>query len=474
MTTKTFCPLPWNSVSTRNNGDLRVCCHANSLGPNRGLTGYNAKNADFAEARNAPLLKEVRQSMMKGEWHAECNRCLQEEESGAMSRREYEVKTYEGSEKFLEMTAEDGSIDTDAIDIEYMDVRYGNFCNLKCRMCGPTDSHMWWQDTGMLIEMENERKKADTKNPKPLVDPGYNEADGTYVLLEKNQKGKYEPTNYDYNWYEGSNSFAPQVAAIAKNVKKFYIVGGEPLIIEEHYRMLEELVASGKSKEIEIEYNTNFTNIQQRALELWKEFKLVTFGASIDGYGKVFEYQRSPAKWDAVYKNLKKLDAYKPLRIRAWFTYTISTLNVLHFPDFMKFVISESGLHRFGTPKKMIVNPHFVHSPSFYNIKCLPPMLKEEIIDKYEEAREWAIENLPDEVDWRNKHKISLREAFINELDVVIKFMTNEDKSENWWKFCDWTDKLDKIRDQNIFEIVPEYERYWITQETIEEAKSKL
>ena len=101
-------------------------------------------------------------------------------------------------------------------------------------------------------------------------------------------------------------------------------------------------------------------------------------------------------------------------------------------------------------------------------------MMKEEIIDKYEEAREWAIENLPDEVDWRNKHKISLREAFINELDVVIKFMTNEDKSENWWKFCDWTDKLDKIRDQNIFEIVPEYERYWITQETIEEAKSKL
>ena len=60
MSTKTFCPLPWNSISTRNNGDLRVCCHANSLGPNRGRTGYNAKNADFDEARNADLSGQIR------------------------------------------------------------------------------------------------------------------------------------------------------------------------------------------------------------------------------------------------------------------------------------------------------------------------------------------------------------------------------------------------------------------------------
>ena len=41
---------------------------------------------------------------------------------------------------------EDGTLDVDKQVIEFFDIRYGNFCNLKCRMCGPTDSHMWYPD----------------------------------------------------------------------------------------------------------------------------------------------------------------------------------------------------------------------------------------------------------------------------------------------------------------------------------------
>jgi hypothetical protein len=84
----TFCPLPWNSINLRNNGDLRICCNTNSYSPQRGImrkedgTIYNAGRDDWNEARNAPILKEVRASMLKGEWHAECERCRQEEVNG--------------------------------------------------------------------------------------------------------------------------------------------------------------------------------------------------------------------------------------------------------------------------------------------------------------------------------------------------------------------------------------------------------
>ena len=146
MSKCTFCPLPWNSINLRNNGDMRICCNTNSYSPQRGImkkedgTPYNAGKDDWNEARNAEILKEVRVSMMKGEWHPECTRCKKEEESGIRSRREYENDDWGkwfgdmNLEKVLPITEEDGTIDTSKQDIEFMDIRYGNFCNLKCRM----------------------------------------------------------------------------------------------------------------------------------------------------------------------------------------------------------------------------------------------------------------------------------------------------------------------------------------------------
>jgi hypothetical protein len=74
----TFCPMPWNSVNIRNNGDMRICCNTNSYTKNRGIirkadgTPYNIGKDEINEARNAELLKEVRLKMLNGEWHSEC------------------------------------------------------------------------------------------------------------------------------------------------------------------------------------------------------------------------------------------------------------------------------------------------------------------------------------------------------------------------------------------------------------------
>ena len=242
----TFCPLPWNSLNLRNNGDLRICCNTNSYTKNRGImrkedgTPYNAGKDDWQEARNAELLKEVRVSMMKGEWHPECERCRQEEVNGMRSRREYENEDWGkwfgdmSLEKVLPITDEDGTIDTSKQDIEFMDLRYGNFCNLKCRMCGPTDSHMWYDDHVKL----NDGKT------------GFKDSGGR-VVLEKNKKGKWDTDHF--NWFQNNNRYWSNFEEHAPNAKKLYIVGGEPLIIPEHQESLERLVSSGKSKKIKLE-----------------------------------------------------------------------------------------------------------------------------------------------------------------------------------------------------------------------------
>ena len=244
----TFCPLAWNSINLRNNGDLRICCNTNSYSPQKGImrkkdgTPYNAGRDDLNDARNAQILKDVRVSMMKGEWNPECERCRQEEINGIKSRREYESEDWDLTlEDAKAKTAPDGSISTDDFDLEFFDIRYGNFCNLKCRMCGPTDSHSWYEDH---VKLYNKPSYKDTHD---------------IIKLTKNSKGRWSTDQYD--WFKNSNFYWNNFEKHTGKAKKLYIVGGEPLIIEEHFQSLERLVASGRAKDIQIEYNSNLTNV---------------------------------------------------------------------------------------------------------------------------------------------------------------------------------------------------------------------
>lgn len=439
----TFCPLPWNSINLRNNGDLRICCNTNSYSPQRGIlrkedgTAYNAGRDDWNEARNAPLLKEVRKSMMKGEWHPECERCRQEELNGIRSRREYENEDWGkwfgdlSLEKALTYTKDDGTIDTTKQDVEFVDIRYGNFCNLKCRMCGPTDSHSWYEDH---VKIHNRTYYKDTHET---------------IQLVKNKKGRWSTDQYD--WFQGNNRYWDNFEKYASKAKKLYIVGGEPLIIDEHIESLERLVANGSSNEMRLEYNTNLTNVTPKILSLWENFKQIRIGASIDGIGNVFDYQRTPAKWDAVYKNLKSLHDNDKINLKGWFAFTVTPYNVFHFPEFMKWKLTESGLDKFNPYEspRPIVTHHMCHSPKYFNVKVLPENIKQDVVNHYNLYREWIKSSEFDDKVTNN---------FLKILDGVQNFMLSEDYSKEWLtQFIDQTKKLDQVRNQNILDIVPQF-----------------
>ena len=438
----TFCPLPWNSINLRNNGDLRICCNTNSYSPQRGImrkedgTPYNAGRDDWNEARNAELLKEVRVSMMKGEWHPECERCRQEENNGIRSRREYENEDWGkwfgdiSLKNMLPITQEDGTIDPQKQDVEFIDIRYGNFCNLKCRMCGPTDSHTWYEDH---VKLTGRTHYKDTHEK---------------IELSKNNKGRWSTSQYD--WFQQNNVYWDNFEKYAPYSKKIYIVGGEPLIIDEHTESLERLVASGRAGKVRLEYNTNLTMVPTKLIKLWEQFKQVRIGVSIDGVGDVFDYQRTPAKWSSVYRNMQRLEE-ADVNLKAWYAFTVTPYNVFHFPEFMRWKLEESGLDSYNpvTGPRPIVTHHMCHSPKYYNVKVLPPELKQQVVEHYDTFRVWI-----QSTDY-NDH---IKQSFEKLLDGVQKFMLSEDYSEQWLpEFVKTTRRLDEIRNQNVLDIVPQY-----------------
>lgn len=433
----TFCPIPWIFQAVRANGDIRVCCQAN-VTKNKGVirksdgTAYNAGVDEMQDARNADLMKDMRINMLNGVWSNECVRCQSEEENGLNSRRQYEKNNWPDFtlETAVTQTKSDGSIDIDATPVEYYDLRFGNFCNLKCRMCGPTDSDAWYDD---WIKLTGKNKFKDTSGEIEIKLVG----------------NKLCATEFDWPSYE---PFWEQLEANAHNIKHVYFAGGEPMLIERHYDFLEKCIENGSAKNMIVEYNTNMSTMPSRVLKLWESFKQVRVGASVDGMGSVLEYQRHPAKWNKIYKNLKLLDSTSP-NIIGWLAFTVTAYNVNHMIDFMKWKLTESGFQKINsTKKKPIITYHVAHQPHHLNIRVLPEEMKKEITQRFEDFVKWVKDNN------LNDNVVAQAESIKN---GVCKYMNSESYyNEYWEQFIDYTKKLDNIRNESLLETEKTFTKY--------------
>jgi len=392
---------------------------------------YNAARDDLTESRNCDLVKRMRQQMMQGQWPAECVRCRTEEESGLNSRRVNEHKRWTLRKADVAAhTASDGAIDTAALPVTYYDLRFGNLCNLACRMCGPQDSTGWYDD---YHRMENVSSFEDTHGLEHMY-----RVNGKWV-------------SDSYGWH-GSDTFWAQIEANANNIQHVYMAGGEPLLIARHYEFLERCIANGAAKNMLVEYNTNLTTVSSRLLNLWQAFRKIQIGASIDGYGAVFEYQRYPARWDKVLHNIGKVDCSSD-NITAWFAYTVTAYNVLHLPDFMRWKLEHSGLRKFNDDAiRPIVNYHVAHRPKELNIRVLPPQIKQLVTDKLDHFNDWVLtSNYPSTVVAQG---MKIRNGIVNYMN------SHDTHGLHWDAFKTYTSSLDRIRGQNLVDVVPELAAY--------------
>ena len=92
------------------------------------------------------------------------------------------------------------------------------------------------------------------------------------------------------------------------NLKQVYFAGGEPLMIKEHKKFIEEIIRQGYQDKILLRYNSNGILVDKDLIELWSKFKKVKFAISMDAIEKRDEYIRFPTDWDTVEKNLRMLD----------------------------------------------------------------------------------------------------------------------------------------------------------------------
>jgi len=402
---KTFCPLPWIHLATRPNGDVRVCCTANASGAGlidkkeEGLVkqdgaAMNLQHHTIEQVWNSQQMKNTRLQMLRGEIPESCKKCFVEESNGIDSKRIWETNVWKERldiESIVKQTKDDGSL---PVNIPYFDLRLGNLCQLKCIMCSPHDSSSWIKDWKQQY-------------PK-------------YKTIELKQDQAWD-INFDYTWYK-KGSFLETMRNQAESIKELYFAGGEPLLIPEHYNILEFMVESNNAKNCILRYNSNGLVISDKLLALWEKFKHVKFNFSVDAYGDKNDYIRYPSKWADVEKNLYLLDNSSE-NVTVNLACAVQTLNVLYLDELAQWKLDANfkkiNLAPYGAG---IIGLHLVYLPSYLNIRVLPNYVKTLAADRitkfidtiktdefetnsYGKQRWQGIINYMMEEDWSNKLK---------------------------------------------------------------------
>ena len=446
MQSKTFCILPWIHLSTRPNGHMRVCCTANASSAGKtndkefgGEIGIlkeedglpsNLGNHDLITSWNNSYMKNVRLTMLNGEIPLPCSKCFVEEKAGHYSKRIWETAYWSKRldvDKIIKDTAEDGTVPP---IIYYIDLRMGTKCNLKCIMCSPHDSSLWLNDWKKLYpQIKNESLKE-------------------LCCWEEGSGG-----GGSYEWHKNNPKFWEQLHAQIPNMRQLYFAGGEALVIDEHYELLQKVVDSGNAHTIELRYNSNGIYMPQKLFDLWSKFYKVRFHFSIDSIEGMNDYIRWPPTWNKVVKNLNILDESED-NIEVTIACAVQALNIYYIPDLIKWKLEQNfkkvNPYQFGAG---LVNFHLVYHPAFLNVRILPKWFKLLVKEKYEEFYGWLAK-------YHKFDKAFMANPYgIKRLEGLVSFMMSDDWSVRIPEFIEYINLMDEIRGTNFRETFPKMGR---------------
>lgn len=390
---KVFCMFPWLHLNATPRGDIYPCCSNDYSAPLA-----NTRDMSLEEAFNTDYMKQLRLNMLEGKKSDICNFCYSHEKASPHSFRTYSMDNFaDRFDEVMDMTHKDGTVDE--FKMRYFDIRFSNICNFKCRTCGTEFSSQW------ALE---DRK---TYNP-----------DGPIIIHVDDGKG----------------DVLQEIIDQVDHIDLAYFAGGEPLITEEHYVILEEMIRKGRTDTV-LRYNTNASTIsykQYDIFDLWKHFDRIELSCSIDHYGERAELMRHGTDWGRVENNLKRFRSLDYVEFQLNTVFSIMNYStIVEFYEYMR----TAGLVDYDNDWWHSL--YLADNPKHYSAKALPKKMKQVAGEK-------------------------IRSFYQGErcIDRITNSAADFADTEDTWEevkddFFANTFRLDDIRGEEFFRVFPELKR---------------
>lgn len=436
---KAFCMKPWVHLFVSQYGSVVPCC----LTPwdKDGALG-DVNKQSIQEIWNGGEMREFRKTLLKDQKDERCKTCYESEKNGLKSTRKMTNALYADKLDWALDTKRNGY--SEKAKPIFWDIRISNLCNFKCRICGHHSSSQWYKDAKEMGSLSHETKI------------------------------QHGPKNFD--------ELLEQLLFVFDDLEEIYFAGGEPLLMEEHWAILDLLLQHGKT-DVKLRYATNFSQTIYKGrdvFELWKKFKNVFVHASLDDTGKRAELQRSGQSWEMAVSERKRMITACP-HVDFLVTPTISVLNIHTIGAFHK----EWVLSKLITIDEFM--PHTLRSPNYLSIRIIPENERESIRKNLEEHIAWVIEyvqNNPPQAPTKeeldqfgglldnlgmNKITGHLKiDIQLNEFRNCITFMDSKNDEQLIPEFIAFSDKLDLLREESTRTVLPELIPLWGYAKSIE------
>jgi len=400
-----FCVLPWVSISVDGPGRSRLCCNNSGHWHDHSQPTMPAITEPLA-ALNTDLHKAVRRSMSAGERHQSCGKCWQIEDTGGTSFRQIWNSVF--ADRELGPVTADGTLLS--ADIHYLDITFGNKCNLVCRMCNWANSHLWTADNLKLGRAEPQ--------------------DNSRMVRQL--------------WFEDPRAMQTILATLP-TVTHINFLGGEPLIITQHEQILEACVVQGHSQHIHISYNTNLTRLSHRLLELWQQFAHVTVNVSLEAVGRANDYIRQNSHWSEIMRNLRQVErlAKHSHQIRLDIHTTFGIYNCLSVAELITWCRS-----------RLLQLPfvNIVYHPNHHDVRLLPLSAKAQIRHEIAAAIT-GMEQHHNHASW-----LAALNYMDQDGDAVQRNSLPGWPSDPWLQFWHDATEIDQLKNRHMREYLP---RLW-------------
>jgi len=410
---KWFCPLPFYHIYSNSNGKWAACCLSKS-------PGHTTENTSLMEWYNSEHMNNLRDEMIglsnsSENINAFCKICVNQEiNEGSSTRLKWISNLKSDRKKGVDKTVEE-YVNTNKISFKDNNYRFlelklrifGNLCNLSCFMCWPQNSSS---------RMNDVNKMANPIWKKMLVDPSMSKFFSKGKSLMKEQPADKFRTTID------------EIRSFSKNIESVKITGGEPLMLDSHYELLDMFIETGDAKDIRLKYQTNLTKFDRgknNFISYLHQFRSTHISASIDSYGIYDEYLRKGTDSKLVANNLKVVENLDKVTVHI--ASTVTNLSVLRLKEFYK---------RYKNYK---IESFILTTPEFLNIKHLP-----------DEIKKFLIEDLKDTPNLYEYDKIK----------NMLSEPRDEDKFQLSLKYLIDTDTL-YGRKKGVFDLWPELKQYW-------------
>jgi radical SAM protein with 4Fe4S-binding SPASM domain len=399
----TVCAVPWMHLNFEPNGKVVPCCLTSTYNYFAG----DLNTQPIEEIWNSTNMKILRKEMMSGREPEICRKCFDKEKVTGESGRVHHNREFPHVIKSIPIiTSDDGSVKE--MNLRYWDFRFSNLCNFKCRSCGPRYSSAWVPDAKKL---------------------GWKIEDEKVTSID----GIEEGTNYNF--------LEDQIGV----VEKIYFAGGEPLLMPEHWQIL-ELLVKHKRFDVKLSYNTNVSTLTyggKNVIDYWKQwnFGKLEVWPSIDEIGPRAELIRSGTVWSKVENNLIELSKLDNIILRPGIT--VGAMNIFRLPEIIEYLKNIGVLKQKHHYNNFYLN--LLEQPSHYHVHILDDNFRAETIIKLE--------------IWITKFNLE------NNTDISSKFtqMIHELKKPRdlhaLKRFFQTTEQIDTVRNENTYEIIPELSR---------------